>query len=73
MKLLHFSSFFFMVRCIYRVIELAQGNGGYLLTHEVYFYCLDSLPLLIGISIYILFWPARYFGPMDTYNMQLRP
>ncbi|KAG1790628.1 RTA1 like protein-domain-containing protein [Suillus plorans] len=45
---------------IYRVIEIAQGNGGYLVTHEIYFYLLDSLPLLIGICTYIIYWPTKY-------------
>ncbi|KAH7923424.1 RTA1-domain-containing protein [Leucogyrophana mollusca] len=70
---LFFSSTAFMIRCIYRVIELAQGNGGYLMTHEVYFYALDSLPLLIGISTYIFYWPTRYFEPKtptDMYALQ---
>ncbi|KAG2092521.1 uncharacterized protein F5147DRAFT_822476 [Suillus discolor] len=45
---------------IYRVIEFAQGNGGYLVTHEIYFYLLNSLPLLIGICTYIIYWPTKY-------------
>ncbi|KAI6044656.1 RTA1 like protein-domain-containing protein [Pisolithus marmoratus] len=55
-----FSSAMFMVRCIYRTIELAQGSGGYLMTHELWFYLLDTLPLVIGISVYIPFWPSKY-------------
>ncbi|KAH7909190.1 RTA1 like protein-domain-containing protein [Hygrophoropsis aurantiaca] len=78
---LFFSSTFFMIRCIYRVIELAQGNGGYLMTHEVYFYVLDSLPLLIGISTYVIFWPSKYLAsleaeaksPADAYAIPMRP
>lgn len=58
--ILMFSSTAYMVRCIYRVIELGQGTGGYLLTHEIYFYLLDSLPLLIGICTYIFYWPSKY-------------
>ncbi|KAG2118474.1 RTA1 like protein-domain-containing protein [Suillus clintonianus] len=58
--ILMFSSTAYLIRCIYRVIELAQGSGGYLITHEIYFYLLDSLPLLIGISTYIIYWPTKY-------------
>lgn len=58
--ILMFSSTAYMVRCIYRVIELGQGTGGFLLTHEIYFYLLDSLPLLIGICTYIIYWPTKY-------------
>ncbi|KDQ62160.1 hypothetical protein JAAARDRAFT_170345 [Jaapia argillacea MUCL 33604] len=56
----YFSSVFILIRCIYRVIELAQGRGGYLLTHEIYFYMLDTVPLIIAISVYVLWWPGNY-------------
>ncbi|KAI6129418.1 RTA1 like protein-domain-containing protein [Pisolithus croceorrhizus] len=55
-----FSSAMFMVRCVYRTVELAQGSGGYLMTHELWFYILDTLPLFIGISVYVPFWPSKY-------------
>ncbi|KAG1837912.1 RTA1 like protein-domain-containing protein [Suillus subalutaceus] len=58
--ILMFSSSAYIIRCIYRVIEVAQGNGGYLVTHEIYFYLLDSQPLLIGICTYIIYWPTKY-------------
>ncbi|KDQ62159.1 hypothetical protein JAAARDRAFT_76148 [Jaapia argillacea MUCL 33604] len=71
------------IRCIYRVTELAQGHGGYLLIHEstqvsastitqftnntpVYFYFLDSLPLVIAISTYIPLWPGNYIKTKST-------
>ncbi|KAG6371792.1 RTA1 like protein-domain-containing protein [Boletus reticuloceps] len=64
MKLLFFSSAFFLLRCIYRTIEVAQGLGnGYLADHEAFFYVFDSLPLLIGISTYAVYWPSRYLRP----------
>ncbi|EIW76234.1 hypothetical protein CONPUDRAFT_76626 [Coniophora puteana RWD-64-598 SS2] len=61
-KLIYFSSFFFLLRCVYRTIEYgqAQGGTGYLQDHEVFFYVLDSLALLVGISAYIGFWPDNY-------------
>ncbi|KAH7888423.1 RTA1 like protein-domain-containing protein [Phlebopus sp. FC_14] len=61
LKLLFFSSSLFMLRCIYRTVEFGQGLGqGYLITHEVFFYVFDALPLLIGISAYIVYWPTKY-------------
>ncbi|CAD6888097.1 unnamed protein product [Tilletia laevis] len=56
--LIYFSSVFILIRCFYRVAELAEGYFGNLVTHEPYFLLLDSLPLLIGISPYIFFWPT---------------
>lgn len=48
------------VRSIFRTIELGEGYAGYLATHEVYFYTLDTLPLFIAISIFVPFWPGRF-------------
>lgn len=49
-----------LVRSIFRTIELGEGYAGYLATHEVYFYTLDTLPLFIAISIFVPFWPGRF-------------
>ncbi|KAF8580726.1 RTA1-domain-containing protein [Ramaria rubella] len=59
-NLIYFSSFFIIIRSIYRVAETAQGQGGYLLTHEWCFLVFDSVPLAIATSIYIIKWPGRY-------------
>jgi hypothetical protein len=68
LQILFFSSALFLLRCIYRTIELGQGLGnGYLANHEAFFYVFDSLPLLIGISTYTIYWPSRYLQPsLDT-------
>jgi hypothetical protein len=44
---------------------MTDGNRyiGYLATHERYFLGLDTLPLLVGISTYMFFWPGRYLTP----------
>jgi len=71
--LLYFSSICIMIRCIYRTVEFAQGFGGYLITHEIYFYLLDALPLLLAISIYIPFWPTKYIvSSTDAYQMEAK-
>ncbi|KAF8580725.1 RTA1-domain-containing protein [Ramaria rubella] len=59
-SLLYFSSFFIIIRSIYRVAETAQGEGGYLLTHEWCFFVFDSIPLAIATSIYIFSWPGNF-------------
>lgn len=41
---------------------------GYLATHEIYVVLLDTLPLLIGISVYCYFWPGRYLTPETKVN-----
>lgn len=79
-QVLYFSSVFISIRCIYRIVEYAQGDGGYLLTHEAFLYALDTLPLIVAIVIYVPFWPAKYIEqdhgmPKDSLEMTagLRP
>ncbi|KAK0550775.1 hypothetical protein OC846_003542 [Tilletia horrida] len=55
---LHSGSLFIVIRSIYRTIEMAQGFRGYLITHEIYFFLLDSIPLLLFNLGWIIFWPT---------------
>ncbi|KAF9219843.1 hypothetical protein BS17DRAFT_670296, partial [Gyrodon lividus] len=48
------------IRSCYRVVELSQGFQGYLATTEAFFYALDTLPLVVVISVYVPFWPGRF-------------
>ncbi|KIJ20074.1 hypothetical protein PAXINDRAFT_166231 [Paxillus involutus ATCC 200175] len=49
-----------LIRSCYRVAELSQGFQGHLATTEAFFYALDTLPLVIAISVYAPFWPGRF-------------
>ncbi|KAJ6598873.1 RTA1-domain-containing protein [Mycena vulgaris] len=57
-----FSFLGILIRSGYRVAELSQGYDGHLATTEPFFYALDTLPLFIAISIYVVFWPGRFIG-----------
>ena len=57
------------VRCIYRVVELAQGFSGYLITHEVYIMCLDALMLFIALYMFIPFHPHIVFGASNIIRL----
>lgn len=46
-----------MIRCVFRVIEFAQGYDGVLRTTEGYFYLLDSLPIALAIGVWVFVWP----------------
>jgi len=48
------------IRCIYRTVELLGGWSGYIITHEVYFACLDGLPMIIALITFNIFHPGRY-------------
>lgn len=50
----------FLIRSVFRTVELSEGYSGYLSTHEVYYITLDALPLWLGIIVYAWFWPAKY-------------
>ncbi|RCK66784.1 Sphingoid long-chain base transporter RSB1 [Candida viswanathii] len=50
------------IRCVYRVVELAQGWNGYLMVHEVYLLVLDALMVTICGLVFIPFHPYWVFG-----------
>lgn len=50
------------IRCVYRVVELAQGWTGYLITHEVYLMTLDALMIAFNGLTFIPFHPYWVFG-----------
>lgn len=43
---------------------------GYLATHERFFLGLDTLPLLLGVATYVVFWPGRYLTPGSRVDAQ---
>ena len=47
---LYGSSALILVRSLFRVIEYLQGNGGYLLRHEVFLYVFDAT-LMLGVVV----------------------
>ena len=49
-----------LFRSIYRFIEYLLGRGNVLLTHEVYLYLLDALPIVLVTAVFIDFHPAQF-------------
>ena len=47
-----------ITRAVYRVIELAQGWRGHLITTEAYFYCLDTAPMIVCMAIWVIGHPG---------------
>ncbi|KAF3196487.1 hypothetical protein TWF106_004816 [Orbilia oligospora] len=47
-----------LVYCL--IVEFAQGWDGYLMSHEVYFYVLEALPMLPCLVIFNIFHPSKY-------------
>ncbi|RCK66785.1 Sphingoid long-chain base transporter RSB1 [Candida viswanathii] len=50
------------IRCIYRVVELAQGWNGYLMVHEIFLLVLDASMMSICGLVFIPFHPYWVFG-----------
>ena len=63
---LYFSLAAITVRIIYRLIEFSGGMGqdNALTTHEVYFYILEAVPMLVALAAFNIIHPARIMcGP----------
>lgn len=56
------------VRCVYRVVELAQGWDGYLITTEIFLFTLDGAMVFLACVICIIFHPAFVFGKNNGLN-----
>lgn len=59
LKVLYAVSALITVRNIVRVVEFAQGNGGYLLGHEVFLYVFDTVLMLTVMSILNVWHPSE--------------
>ena len=59
MKVLYATSGLIMVRNIVRVVEYAQGNGGYLLGHEFFLYVFDAVLMLVVMVILNVWHPSE--------------
>jgi hypothetical protein len=48
-----------MVRSIVRVVEYAQGNSGFILSHEVFLYIFDGSLVFVCLAIFNLVHPSE--------------
>ncbi|OJJ68908.1 hypothetical protein ASPBRDRAFT_132253 [Aspergillus brasiliensis CBS 101740] len=48
---LYAASLLILVRSIFRIIEYAQGNGGYLISHEAFMYVFDSTLMFLAMVV----------------------
>ncbi|CEJ55368.1 hypothetical protein PMG11_01631 [Penicillium brasilianum] len=59
MKVLYIVSCLIMIRSIYRVIEYAQGSGGYLQSKEAFVYVFDAALMLGCCVVLVVFHPSK--------------
>jgi hypothetical protein len=51
LHVLYGASLLILIRSIFRLIEYAQGNDGYLISHEVFLYIFDSVLMLATMTL----------------------
>ncbi|KAJ5288783.1 hypothetical protein N7478_001813 [Penicillium angulare] len=56
------STLMIYMRTIFRLIETAEGLGGKLSTHEVYFACLEFAPIALVALLFCIWHPGRCLG-----------
>ena len=63
--ILYLTSFIILVRSIFRVIEYLQGNGGYLISHEIYLYIFDTLLMAIVMGVFAVWYIGHLQSKKD--------
>ncbi|CAL5873051.1 uncharacterized protein PFLUO_LOCUS7320 [Penicillium psychrofluorescens] len=57
------------IRSIYRVVELAQGWSGFLITHQVYFVVLDGMMMVLAVGVFNFVHPGWLLSPKSEFAM----
>ncbi|EWY81697.1 hypothetical protein FOYG_15919 [Fusarium oxysporum NRRL 32931] len=56
---LYIASGLILVRSVFRLIEYAQGNAGYLISHEAYLYIFDSVLMFLAMVLFAFEHPSQ--------------
>lgn len=59
---LYTSSVLILVRSIFRLVEYAQGNDGYLISHEAFMYVFDSMLMFFAMIALNIWHPSKVLG-----------
>ncbi|QKX58044.1 uncharacterized protein TRUGW13939_05164 [Talaromyces rugulosus] len=59
MYALYGGSALIFIRSLFRLIEYAQGNDGYLVSHEVYMYIFDAVPMILIMAVFAWVHPSE--------------
>ncbi|KAE8390152.1 RTA1 like protein-domain-containing protein [Aspergillus alliaceus] len=63
MTVLYITSILIMVRSVFRVVEYAMGNNGYLLRHEAFMYVFDGVLMLAVMVVFNIVHPGKLSQP----------
>jgi hypothetical protein len=56
LAVLYIVSALILVRSIFRVVEYLQGNGGYLISHEIFLYIFDALLMAAVMAVFLIYY-----------------
>jgi len=62
MYAMYFCSALILVRNLIRVVEYAQGNNGYIISHEWMLYIFDAVFMLSVTVVYLVLHPSKLLG-----------
>jgi hypothetical protein len=62
MYAMYFCSALILVRNLIRVVEYAQGNDGFIITHEFMLYVFDSVLMFLVTVVYLVLHPSKLLG-----------
>lgn len=63
---LYGASLLILVRSLFRLIEYAQGNSGFLISHEVFLYIFDSVLMLATMVLLAYIHPSEITALLGT-------
>ena len=66
------TSILILIRSIFRVVEYLQGNGGYLISHEVYLYVFDMLLMAAVMAIFAVWYIDDFQAKNITHDKNSR-
>lgn len=50
------------IRCVFRMVEFAEGNDGYTLRHEWIFWVFEALLMIFALLVFCVWFPSKYIG-----------
>ncbi|WDK10121.1 RTA1 like protein [Colletotrichum graminicola] len=69
---LYITSGIILIRSIFRVVEYLQGNGGYLISHEIFLYIFDTLLMAIVMAIFSMWYVENLEGKKSKKSREER-
>lgn len=68
LHVLYLTSAIILIRNIIRVIDYAQGNNGFIVSHEIMLYIFDAFFIFLVVLILFLIHPSKLLGAQRSFN-----